>query len=213
MPPRVQYVGERTDADGNVLHDYADEQGNAYSVPAAALGPGYQHDLVEGFKQFQQQPMSVQDVTRRDYNVLAAKSRSQGIGLPSEDHLGVARPQFPNAEPFYELPQERKLGPRRDGSTLSDRPGVPVDVAVRESVAGPRVYEHEELHAQAYAPETVPGPARDLYYSMGPQGREQFRVYAADKATDHGHHDAHRQFDREKLTLDAVNALRRKLGL
>jgi hypothetical protein len=234
MPPRVNYLGPRVLDDGSEMHVYVDDGGREFGVPkelfkggeAPALPQTYEQNTLDRLAEYQALSRADQEAKRTEYNELAASSQRNNTQYLQPEEAprspvpaglnGATRPVFPDAQPYGMLRDERLLGPRPDGSTLSDRPGVQQSIAVDRPNS--KLLEHERQHAAAIDPAAGKGPLADKYYSMGPRGREQFRVVSAleaSKAGDDGRvgHYVHEQGEREQRMTAAIDELARKLGL
>jgi hypothetical protein len=229
MAPRVRYLGQSTFSDGRSVHEYEDDQGNAFQVPAevvpAELPAEYKHELDQGFEEFKHKPPAELEHARQAYNEYAARTRDANPpGLykqpldvdhtplpdhpgPGTEYKGVTRYRFPDAQPFDGVSDKRLLGPTQAGPSLSDRPPAQTMIATQVG-EGRDTLDHERLHAAAA------DPTHDKHYTdMNPREREEWRVYSAMKGTEHGGHDAHDAAKREENLRNAVTSLRTKLGL
>lgn len=213
MPGRVEYVGP--DAGG---HRYTDGA-SSWVVPGAVpqqteptLPSAYEDEMLRGLRLLQQQTPEVQDFERGRYNELAQASReTNAVAQPlPDDHRAQTQVRFPQAASFQSLPEQRLLGPTEAGPSLSDRPPVDVRVQYRRP-DDTEAQHHEGLHVGALDPAQAGGRVQQEYYSMGPRGREQFRVAAAIKHDEDPHrvHALERAERAEKFMTD----LQKKLGL
>lgn len=226
MPPRVKYLGQRSEGD-QVWHDYADDRGGKFSVPdkvaPAPLPAAYVDELGRGFEALKHGGPDVLEAERQRYNAEATRSQSNpttpagAVAALEPDDLGRSYVRLPQARPFDQIPEGRYLGPTPDGRDLTTALGAPApQVTMVSATNRPDVEHHEGIHAAGLQP--GPEAAR-----MGAREREQYRVFKTLNQTnrpdfepgdpDDKSHRPHDLISEGERLQAALAELRSRLGL